>query len=672
MAAYGLSTSVERVDGAPTEERASCLFLRRVTEERRRVSACFAYVAPPFPPPPPSMDIKDAADKGKAYHDRYIIQNGGTLAEPTKTSTAQWQENTDEARDSTLELIHELGESNPILRELLTGAVEELGAANGRRLMQRPDYNLAMTEALITHSVMTAYGISGIPGITLASCEALCEATVQDENAGATDQCFAYAFKRGAPFSYTDQTGRCWLLQNAGACKVQDFGVELLTRNIPSEQKCSALAPGLDNPACIAIPSTRDDARVLSHADAEAIAAQVPNLRYRAPGAGSLPMPRSTLEAMAMIAFARQEGIYSFWARSPNTATGDVTMHWPTQGGNNLRVVQGESRCIMISSGTGLNEKMYARFRQCDAKLAGGIVTVAAAAAPPPPPGDTVQHWYDPAQHPPPPPGVKKAGLEMYTRNEIQPRTALMCSGALEGESHQRVCMELAEKLTKFQPIFGVGFRAPFCEKICWHSCIGEGHTDGLDDGYSECKSVTCAEDSCLGFLLKECPPVLHGRIQSLYDGVCTIVPPSPPSPPGLPPSPPRPPASPPPHLPPPVPHYQFRTRDTETDSDSECELVSYDQCKAAVEAFAAANSGYLPVLRVSYAPCEGLEDEPSCFVGCSFGGKSGGSYRFLLPWAEEEFGQWNVKRCSLAMYPYCICANAMRKLLPTQTTERA
>ena len=60
--------------------------------------------------------------------------------------------------------------------------------------------------------------------------QALCEATKQDARAAQTDQCNAYAFKRGAPFSYTDQTGWCYLLQNAGACKLEDFGVELYTR----------------------------------------------------------------------------------------------------------------------------------------------------------------------------------------------------------------------------------------------------------------------------------------------------------------------------------------------------------------------------------------------------------------------------------------------------------
>ena len=35
--------------------------------------------------------------------------------------------------------------------------------------------------------------------------------------------------------------------QNAGACKIEDFGVELYTRQIESERQCSATAPGLDS-----------------------------------------------------------------------------------------------------------------------------------------------------------------------------------------------------------------------------------------------------------------------------------------------------------------------------------------------------------------------------------------------------------------------------------------
>lgn len=84
------------------------------------------------------------------------------------------------------------------------------------------------------------------------------------------------------------------------------------------------------DPLCVGLPSTRDDARLLTHADAAAMAAQVPDMNYPAPGAGGLPLPRTVVEAMSMLAYARQSGVTGFWARSPSTEAGDVHMHWPT------------------------------------------------------------------------------------------------------------------------------------------------------------------------------------------------------------------------------------------------------------------------------------------------------------------------------------------------------
>ena len=137
--------------------------------------------------------------------------------------------------------------------------------------------------------------------------------------------------------------------QNAGGCKLADFSAELLTRQIESERQCSASAPGLDStlprlntcphpprhhrtlttipdPVCIGIPSTRDDARVLDHADAAAIAYEVPYDRYPAPGSRGLPLPRTQVEAMSMIAYARVNGVTAFWGANPNTDAGDVRM----------------------------------------------------------------------------------------------------------------------------------------------------------------------------------------------------------------------------------------------------------------------------------------------------------------------------------------------------------
>ena len=248
------------------------------------------------------------------------------------------------------------------------------------------------------------------------------------------------------------------------------------------------------------MPATRDDSRVLSHGDAAAIAYEVPYDRHPAPGSRGLPLPRTAVEAMSMIAFARQQGITAFWGASPNTEDGDVKTQWIAQGGEHLVVKQGESRCILVSSGVGAAEKMcanafeptraprspagirrrYARFRACDAKLASGILTVAAAAAPPPPPGDTTRHWFDPRRAPPPPPSIKRASFELYVRREIRPRVEAICDGGLEGAQHREVCLAVATTLSRYQPIYGAGIAAPFCEKICWHSCKGEAHTGGV------------------------------------------------------------------------------------------------------------------------------------------------------------------------------------------------
>tara|TARA_B110001452_G_scaffold228367_1_gene203745 strand:+ start:6159 stop:7400 length:1242 start_codon:yes stop_codon:yes gene_type:complete len=248
LAAFGLDTAVEPVGDAPTEERAACLFVRRVAEEMRKASACFAGVASPHPPPPPGFDVQDAHDAIQGNVQRYQKGQQGVYAAPRKTDTAQWAEDTTGAQAGTEALLVVLGENNPILRDVLEGALEELRQAGGRRLMQRPEYDTLLTNALVTHPLMTQYGKDGIPGLTKGSCQALCEAVrLDDTNTTASHECHAYAFKRGAPFSVVDQTGTCYLMQNAGACKVEDFGIELYTRQITSERQCSAVAPGLDS-----------------------------------------------------------------------------------------------------------------------------------------------------------------------------------------------------------------------------------------------------------------------------------------------------------------------------------------------------------------------------------------------------------------------------------------
>ena len=79
----------------------------------------------------------------------------------------------------------------------------------------------------------------------------------------------------------------------------------------------------------------------------------------------------------------------------------------------------------------------------------------------------------------------------------------------------------------------------------------------------------------------------------------------------------PHPPGSPPPIAPSPL-DVAVRFRDQERDSDPDCEVVTYAECKRIVELHSEANPGYLSTLRVSFGGCEGLEDEVDCFFGLS------------------------------------------------------
>ena len=154
---------------------------------------------------------------------------------------------------------------------------------------------------------------------------------------------------------------------------------------------------------------------------------------------------------------------------------------------------------------------------------------------------------------------------------------------------------------------------------------------------------------------------MIHPDIQNIFDTKCALAPPSPPRPPYPPPPPsgafvPSAP-SPPPPPPPPAPYFQQRGRDTESGFDPDCEIISYATCKGIVADYAAEH-GTANVLRVSFAPCEGLDLDEGCFRGCSFGGANGGLFHDLLPDMLAEFNASNPRRCSLSELPFCACAN--------------
>ena len=157
----------------------------------------------------------DTAAAASLWRQRERLGDLESYQAPRKTDSAQWEEDTAGALAGTEALLDALGESNPILQDLLKTAKDEIYTAGleGRRLMQRKEYNVRMTDSLITAEIMEFYGKGGIPGVTVASCEALCEATAQVDTAKPSERCRAFAHKRAAPFSYVDKTGWCYLLQ---------------------------------------------------------------------------------------------------------------------------------------------------------------------------------------------------------------------------------------------------------------------------------------------------------------------------------------------------------------------------------------------------------------------------------------------------------------------------
>ena len=299
----GLDGTREVVDGAIPEQRTACLMVKRLLDEKRRASACFSAVGAPSPPPPPDTNIASRAQEIFQQREQMRRGENDRYPKPGTTEYQEWADEDYQALENTKDLIKKLGESQPILKSLLDTAVveltEQVSSTGGRRLLERQGYTYMMTDSLSDHPLMKTAGINGIRGLTTFTCEALCAAVNEDlNNVTNTAHCNAYGFRRSDPYSRTDQTGTCWLLKNAGACKPEDFGTgaaalplhirhpaisfnlppprsaELYLRHYDSENTCTEVAPGNDAEACIGLPATRRDTLVLTHSDAAAIAAQ--------------------------------------------------------------------------------------------------------------------------------------------------------------------------------------------------------------------------------------------------------------------------------------------------------------------------------------------------------------------------------------------------------------
>ena len=148
--------------------------------------------------------MTDTSGAGSLRAQRERLGDLEKYEEPRRTDRAQFAVDKSGALDGTRALISSLGETNPVLRDLLNTAMEEIqgaaitfdtstvdtatvdtatttasasatsagsssGSGYGRRLMQRIEYNTYMTDVLVTHELMEFYGKGGIPGVTIGS-----------------------------------------------------------------------------------------------------------------------------------------------------------------------------------------------------------------------------------------------------------------------------------------------------------------------------------------------------------------------------------------------------------------------------------------------------------------------------------------------------------------------
>lgn len=264
----------ENADAAIVEYRSACVFVKRIVEKRRRIKSCFERVISPSPPPPPPTGGVESAQWAiEQEENRRINGDDAVYSAGSPDEGTMYVNEVKDGISETQAIISQLGNSNPILREFLGQAIGEMESSvirvsdgtvkpsdyYGRRLMQRQfDYTPYMSDAIVDHPLMTKFK-EGLPGIDRAGCQALCEGISITSNQTDKTECRALAFRRAYPTSTTDFTGRCYLLQNSGACKVADFASQLYTRQIQSEEVCHEFPSEYDNDLCIELPTTRTD-----------------------------------------------------------------------------------------------------------------------------------------------------------------------------------------------------------------------------------------------------------------------------------------------------------------------------------------------------------------------------------------------------------------------------
>ena len=529
-----ITTAAENnIDVGDGLERAVCVYVRAIADERVRATKCFEQMAPSPPPPPPVPRSRAALLLAKLVKikDR-SGQSNGPAPRPLDTNEEAYQNQHDAQTAAQLHLLDSLAEDNFQLRTLLGDVRNRISSFGGRRLWERS--NVRNSHLFIENVLATeAFGNAPLVNVTIAECQALCHA-IDNTTLGT---CRAIAFARNTPNPRDLTLRQCYLLKQTGGCSGSTFAGAVFSRRDtdacvePTEQ---------ENPLCIQLSNTRTDLvrkrlafelhptfpvpfpdvalfpsqRVLDFAAATTACRQ-------GRGRPELAWPKTTLEvchvfptpdhapcrriptpsvdsrwqAFSMLGYARERGISSFWSNKPNEGG---TMAWSGIDGQPLVIPAGDKRCVLVSTvDTSIHGFMYAELKPCSANLADGVVCESAMAYPPPPPGGSATALSPP---PPPPPIGVATSMSWFTRKEVIPRTSAICLAGLVETDLAPLCTEFANMLATSTRVGTVGSFTPLCHQVCFHSCSASSNQDR--DGFENCRSPECADTLCSDFLL--------------------------------------------------------------------------------------------------------------------------------------------------------------------------
>lgn len=338
--------NIESTDTQIDEERALCLYVRALSDERVQATRCFGDLSP-FPPPPPPLPRSLAAAFTNALRRKKVRDGGTTGAEPTPdpmNEQAYIQEHLERNREVN-SLLDRLSQENFQLRDALAEIRPKLLDPNvqGRRLFERLKGTGSHRFADNIKYTDISVGGGAIMGVTIAQCSTLCAALRNQTDD--LHSCNGIAYRMLEPSNAANlYTAYCFLLRSTGACTAMDFAASVFSRRDTSGCRTPTSE---DNPMCIQLAPDRADMRVLDYAAAKSSCRQGKG----APRLPRLPRPRSSLESFSMISYARERGGSAFWAQKPIPTKERQLTHWSGLDGQPFYYPGNfDKRCILVAT----------------------------------------------------------------------------------------------------------------------------------------------------------------------------------------------------------------------------------------------------------------------------------------------------------------------------------